>query len=157
MATKLVWQYNPDRTNWKAGPWRIVVLAGGMFAPDTACGKVFETLRQAQAWCEAQEPESPLPKAGEVWGDNRGADFWRYVRNVVEGDTIEFSWFGADPRKTTPEEWGSWVERGAVRLDGMAGRLAEAEGLLRRMVEGRGISTTVMEQARAWLEGEGRN
>jgi hypothetical protein len=156
MATKLVWSYDPGKTSWRSGPWRIVVLAGGMFAPDTACGKVFETLRQAQAWCEGEEGKAPSPKPGEVWGVPGEPLTWTIVDEVND----KFVWsgeFGYNERISI-SGWQSWLcSSGAVRIDTMPGRLAEAEGLLRRWLAKGACSGTVDTETRAFLEGEGRN
>jgi hypothetical protein len=154
MATKGVWSYDPGKTSWRSGPCRIVVLAGGMFAPDTACGKVFETLRQAQAWCEAQEPEAPLPKPGEVWGVPGEPGTWRKILDAAGGKCVWFERWN-DRTFVHHPAWQSWLaSSGAVRIDTMPGRLAEAEGLLRRW-EREPSSMPLLEQTRAFLEGEG--
>jgi hypothetical protein len=161
MGNKLNWKHDygdgPDQ--WTAGKWTISILACGMFnaAKGGERGKEFETLRQAQAWCEAQEPEAPLPKAGEVWGKpEEPGTCRRIIQESSPG--VHFVIFAIHANfqyEATAGKWQSWrASSGAVRLDTMPGRLAEAEGLLRRW-EREPSSMPLLEQTRAFLEGEG--
>lgn len=115
-----------------------------------------ETLRQAQAWCEEQEEALPLPKVGEVWGVPGKPESWKIVYSVrdnfIHWRELAANGVGGEPWRG----WQSWLAlSGAVRLDTMAARLAEAVKLLERWHEKgvTGLGSTLREETRRFLEG----